>query len=104
MKLGSEQQKNYLKNYYADGEGGLIIETSEDVTPWVEANKAEYNATDERAKWGDLTRIASVPDSIILEWNRLGFCRGYYITDQKALKAWLNDPANRAWRTRPGQI
>lgn len=104
MKLGSEVRNGITKNYYADGEGGLIIETSEDVSAHIEANKAKFNATDERAKWGELAHIASVPDSIILEWNRMGFCRGYYITDQKALKAWLNDPANRHWRTRPGQI
>lgn len=104
MKLGQEKYKNTVKTYHADGEGGLIIETTEDVSPWIEANKAQYNATDERAKWGELARIASVPDSVILEWNKLGFCKGFAITDQAALKRWLNDPENRAWRTRPGQV
>lgn len=104
MKLGTEVQDSTVKNYYADGEGGLVIETSQNVSPWVERNKAEYAATDERTKWGELAKIASVPDSVILEWNRLGFCRGYFITDQKALKKWLNDPENRHWRTRPGEV
>lgn len=104
MKLGTEAQNGTVKTYYADGEGGLVIEYSQDVTPWIEQNKAEYNSVDERTRWGDLTKIGSVPDSIILEWNRLGFCRGHFITDQKALKRWLNDPANRHWRTRPGQV
>lgn len=104
MKLGTEVDNGTVKNYYADGEGGVVIETTQDVSAWVEQNKAQYNATDERTKWGELTKIGSVPDSIILEWNRLGFCQGYFITDQKALKKWLNDPENRAWRTRPGQV
>ena len=86
MKLATEVKDSTVKNYYADGEGGLVIETSQDVTPWIEQNKAEYAKVDERTKWGELAKIASVPDSVILEWNRQGFCRGYFITDQKAPK------------------
>lgn len=104
MKLGTEVINNVVKDYYADGEGGLVIKNTEDVSPWIEQNKAEYNAIDERARWGELTKIASVPNSVLAEWERLGFLRGSFIKDEKALKKWLNDPANRHWRTRPGQV
>jgi hypothetical protein len=30
--------------------------------------------------------------------------RGFHIIDQKKFKAWLNDPENRYFRTRPGRI
>jgi len=103
-KLGTDVHNGTIKTFYADGDGGLVVETKQDVSPWIEKNKAKYNATDERAKWGELAHIASVPDSVILEWNRLGFCRGYFIIDQAALKKWLNNPDNKACRTRPGTI
>ena len=38
---------------HADGEGGIVIQTRQDVTDIVEQNKKEYNSYDERARWSD---------------------------------------------------
>lgn len=89
---------------HADGEGGLIIETSQNVTDVIEENKAQYNSTDERARWGEWTKVASIPLALFQELNEKGICRGFMVIDQKRMKAWLNDPENRYFRTRPGRI
>jgi hypothetical protein len=87
-----------------DGEGGLIIKTEQDIGEYLEANKALYNATDERQKWKDLTHVASIPLTVFQELNKKGICRGFAIIDQKAMKAWLNDPENQYFRVRPGRV
>jgi len=105
-KLGVEvDELGFKKTYYADGEGGLIIETAQDVTPIIEANKAQYNATDERKRWGDgWEKVGSIPLTMIQKLNELGICKGFAIVDQKKMKAFLNDPENRYLRTRPGRV
>lgn len=92
------------KTYYADGDGGIVIQTSQDVTPIIEANKAQYNATDERARWGEWAKVGSIPLTMIQKLNEMGICKGFMIIDQKKLKAFLNDPENRYLRTRPGRL
>lgn len=87
-----------------DGEGGLIIKTEQDIGNFIEANKALYNSTDERAKWKDMTHVASIPLTVFQELNKKGICRGFAIIDQKAMKAWLNDPQNQYFRVRPGRV
>jgi len=88
----------------ADGEGGLIIRTSQDVTEIVEKNKAEYNAGSVHDKWGDLTKIASLPFTIIDTLNRRGIMRGFAVIDENEFRKFLNDPENRFFRTRPGKV
>ena len=88
----------------ADGEGGLIIRTTQDVTDIVEQNKAQYNAGSVHDKWGDLTKVASLPFTIIDTLNRKGIMRGFAVINEKEFRAFLNDPENRFFRTRPGRV
>lgn len=87
-----------------DGEGNVIIETAQDIKPFLEQNKNSYAQIDERARWGEFTQIASIPFSVIQDLNKQGILKGFHIVDPKKLKAWLNDPDNRFFRTRPGRI
>ena len=87
-----------------DGEGGLVITTEQDIGAALEANKRAYNQVDEREKWGDMTHVAHIPLAVFQELNKKGICRGFFIVDQKAMKAWLNDPENRHFRVRPGRV
>jgi hypothetical protein len=89
---------------HEDGEGGLILETKQNIQPFLEQNKASYARIDERARWGEFTQIASIPFAVIQELNKKGILRGFHIVDQKAMKKWINDPDNRFFRTRPGRI
>jgi len=92
---------------HADGDGGLIIETRQDVGGILEANKREYNSHDERARWSDHmfgNKVASIPLTVIDDLNKKGIMRGFHVLDQKAFTKWLNEPDNRYFRTRPGVL
>ena len=92
---------------HADGEGGLIIQTAQDVTALAESNKKEFNSYDERARWSDEVfgnKIASIPFTAIDDLNRQGIMRGFQVVDHHRFAMFLNNPENRAWRTRPGVI
>lgn len=89
---------------FHDADGNYILEVRQDVSGIIEKNKAEYAAIDERAKWGDLTKIATLPLAVIDDLNKKGIMRGFAVTDERRFKAFLNDPDNRFFRTRPGEV
>jgi hypothetical protein len=99
--------KDVIKTQTAadDGDGGLIIQTSQDVTDIVEQNKKEYN--ENNGSWGGElfdNKIASIPMTVIDDLNKKGIMRGFHVIDQKKFRLWLNDPDNRFFRTRQGRI
>ena len=104
QKISEEKTLEGKRTWYADGEGGVIIKDEQDVSAILEANKAAYNQTDERTRWGDGARVAEIPNSVIADLNVQGIMRGFTVLDQKRMKAFLNDPANRFLRTRPGRV
>jgi len=73
------------------------ITAEQDVNEVIEANKAAYNDAPDR--YGEFTRVAQIPMVIYWELKKKGI-----LDDQVALKRWLNDPDNRFFRTRPGQV
>lgn len=92
--------------YYDPDTDGITIHAVQDVKPIMEANKAMYAATDERAGWkGDLHHVASIP---LLQYHllvRQGIITwGGDIKDPGRLSKWLNDNVNRGFRTRPGRV
>jgi len=92
---------------HADGNGGIIIETRQDVSGIIEQNKKEYNSFDERARWSDDmfgNKVASIPLTVIDDLNKQGIMRGFAILDEKRFKAWLNNSDNRVFRTRTGVV
>lgn len=103
-KLGVDYTADGKRTWYADGEGGLVIKEEQNVAPILEANKRAYAQVDERARWGELARVAEIPNSVIADLNVQGIMRGFTVIDQKRMKAFLNDPANLYLRTRPGRV
>ena len=92
---------------HADGNGGIVIQTTQDITDILEQNKKEYNSYDERAKWSDElfgNKIASIPFTVVDELNKQGIMRGFAVQDEKRFKAWLNERDNRVFRTRTGVV
>lgn len=78
----------------------FVVETLQDVEPVVEETKAQFAATDERARWkGDLHRVAQIPLSVWQDLEKKGITK-----DEKLLKRWLNDRDNLVFRTRPGRV
>lgn len=90
---------------YDDDTDGFTIETVQDVEPLVELNKALWNSTEKHTRYGDLTRIASIPPVIVMELSKQGILRpDGSILDDKKYRDWLNDSANRCFRTRAGKV
>lgn len=87
-----------------DGDGGLILETKQDVTDIIEGNKRMFNEVTSQDKWGDLTKVARLPLTVIDDLNKKGIMRGFAVIDEKAFRAFLNHPGNRFFRTRPGKV
>ena len=106
MKLGKLFDN---QTAYADGVGGLIIKTESDLTNVLDATKEAFNLNSGKTGWGDnpidrRNHIAHLPNVIIDELNKKGIMRGFHILDQKAMKAWLNDSNNAAFRMRGGRV
>ncbi len=74
------------------------IETEQHVEDMLDANKAEYNSAGTDWK-GDMHKVASIPMTVYHDLKARGI-----IDDPARLKAWLNDPHNRYFRTRPGKV
>jgi hypothetical protein len=85
----------------------LVIVKSQNISAILEMNKREYAAQDERKTWGDdafSNKVASIPLAVFSDLEKLGITRGFAVIDKKRFHAWLNDPDNRAFRTRAGRI
>jgi hypothetical protein len=91
---------------FSDDGDKLIIKQEQNITDIIEANKADYNATDSKAGWGDTlnNRVARIPLTVFAELEKQGITRGFTIIDMKRFKDWLNNPDNRVFRTRAGRI
>jgi len=85
-------------HYDADTDKATI-ETRQDVSKIIEENKQEYAQIDERARWGEWTKVASIPLSIYFQLKREG-----KLDDQEYMKKWLNDRDNQYFRTRSGEV
>jgi len=98
-----------IRTALSDGNGGIIIHSQTDLTDFAEHTKAQYNNNPGKTGWsGEVfdrkNKIAELPLAIINDLNAKGIMRGFHIQDPKALKKWLNDPDNRVFRTRGGEV
>ena len=85
--------------FHYEDDGTVTLEKQQDVTALIEQNKSLMASTDERARYGELQRVASIPLTVYFDLLQKGILK-----DPKRMKEWLNDPANRAFRTRPGRV
>ena len=88
--------------WYNDGDKQQRLTEHYDVSAIIEMNKAQYAATDERARW-DIPndklgiQVGRIPISIAMDvLKKTGWGR-----DRKAVSRWLTDPDNRHFMTRP---
>lgn len=85
--------------YYDDDTGECRIEQVQDASRIIEQNNAQRNLTDRNTRWGEWSKVATIPMNIWADLNAKGITR-----DKAAFKRWLNDPENRFFRTREGQV
>lgn len=90
---------------YADGDGGIVIETKQDVTEIIEANKAQLEFDKERrGHLNELHHVARIPFTVIDVLNQRGIMKGFNVVDEAGFASWLNDPENAVWKTYRGTV
>ena len=90
---------------HADGDGGIVIETKQDVTEIIEANKAQLEF--DKARTGNLNElhhVARIPFTVIDVLNQKGIMKGFTVVDDVGFAKWLNDPENAVWKTYRGTV
>jgi len=98
--FNTDAEQGITRYFHFDDETGqATIQTQQDVTAIIEENKQEYAQVDERARWGEWTRVASIPMSIYFQLKAEG-----KLDDQEYMKKWLNDADNKYFRTRAGEV
>jgi hypothetical protein len=98
--LSLDSQTQTREDWYEDSDGNVTIHRVQNVQDVIDINNARYKSYDERTPFkGEMVKIGSVPMVIYWQLWKQGI-----LQDQKRLKAWLNDPDNRAFRARPGRM
>lgn len=100
-KLFSVDEGRYTVAHESDD--GIILETKQDVSHIVEANKRKLNESDGTFK-DAATHVATIPLTVMDDLNRQGILQGFKVLDEVRFKAFLNHPDNRFFRTHPGRI
>lgn len=85
--------------HFNDETEEVTIETFQKVDPILESAQRSFNSYGKRARWGDGDRVGHIPTAVYAEW-----CAKGQLGDQDVIRAWLNDPANKRYRTRPGRV
>jgi len=86
--------------FHANEQGDkFTIETKQDVSGIIKEAKAARIETDKHTRYGDMTKVASIPMTIYQDWVKKG-----YTKDQKKMKQLLNSPELRYFRTREGKV
>ncbi len=76
---------------HEDGDGGIIIETKQDITHILEANKAQREADKQRLGFlNEFHHIGRIPYTVIDELNKQGIMRGFAVVDQDRFAQFLN--------------
>jgi hypothetical protein len=90
---------------HADGDGGIIIETKQDVTEILESNKQILEADKQRTgNLNELHHIARIPFTVIDDLNKKGIMKGFAIVDDAAFASWLNSSDNAQWKVYRGTV
>lgn len=99
-----------VETFYYDHETGrCMIDRRLDVEPLLELSKAQFNTFDERARWGaePMHLVARVPMEVMEVFKQQTGINPYHVMepeDERRFLAWLDDPAQRLFRTRPGSL
>ena len=100
-----KDQNNKKTSVGLNDKDEITIQQEQDVTALIDQNKKEYNNAE--TKWSDQlfgNKVVSIPFTAIDKLNKQGIMKGFTVLDQKRFFAFLNDPDNVYFRTKPGQL
>lgn len=85
--------------YYDSDEDKCTIQQVQATDHIIEQNKALLATSSKHDRWGEMTKVATIPMALWADLNAKGIVR-----DKEAFRKWLNDPENRFFRTREGKV
>lgn len=85
--------------YYDSDEDKCIIQQVQNTDVIVEQNKSLLAQSSKHDRYGEWSKVASIPMTIWADLNAKGIIR-----DKDAFRKWLNDPDNKYFRTREGRV
>lgn len=103
-RLNETPEQAIKRNWLDHADGGVTVHSAQDVSEIIAENKFDYN---ERggSRWAHFqNHVARIPTSIWFDGVRRGIFGDTADPEDKNLTAWLNDPDNKAFRTRPGKV
>jgi hypothetical protein len=77
----------------------FLIETVQETAGIVERNRNAFNDAKQGFHGEELSKVASIPLTIYYDLVKKGIDK-----DPVAMKRWLNDPDNAAFRVKPGVV
>ena len=105
MKKFNDSNTNKVTSVGLNDKDEITIQQEQNVDELIESNKKEYNNAE--TKWSDQlfgNKVASIPFTAIDKLNKQGIMNGFTVLDQKRFFAFLNDPDNLYFRTKPGHL
>lgn len=97
-----EQAIRRIHHEHADD--SFTVQTVQDVSEVVKNNKMNFDERHGERFNEFATHVARIPTGIYYDLMRRGIIDEKNDPEGVRLKAWLNDPDNKAWRSRPGRI
>lgn len=99
----SDEVKTTLE--FDAAEGKHVLRHTQDVSSILDANK-RAQADSVGQKWGDFTKVASIPMAVVLEWQQKYGINAMAPSpeDRVRMVALLNDPDYAYLRTRGGRL
>lgn len=97
-----------LKTYfsYDAADDTFTVESRQDAELPLAMARAQRVDTDRHTRYRDgLHKVATIPLTVLMELSKKGIVSaGGAVLDKAAFARWLNDPDNRAFRTREGRV
>ena len=91
--------------HYAEHDGTAAIQTQTDVSGLLEMNKFERSNQTLHHKSETFNKVARIEVNAAKLWcTQNNFKYSEFLNDPKVLRRFLNDPDNKAWRTRTGKV
>ncbi len=90
---------------HEDGDGGIIIETKQDVTDILtEVNEIREADKARTGHLKDFHHVGKIPFTVIDDMNKRGIMKGFAILDDVEFNKWLNSDEGQIWKTYRGTL
>lgn len=95
-----------IEKVWFDSDTGLMHKKrTRDVEALIKSNKALYDVDNKRFKNESFNLVGCIDELVAEAWcNSRGIKYGEFLADPKLVCNFLNDPDNRAFKTKPGRV